>query len=175
MPTLSQTKKPKFRVGDKVAFTFGTRRVKGVIVEDRGPLGVGGRRIYGVRLDMDPYDPMFFELPEEELELSQEPERPLTKDEVRQYLADGGLLLMMHGDLNGSLPRVWLRRDNLGNVTHTFVEERGMVGGAAPPAEAIVHGRIRAGSRERVAEFITSFGLSERDADAVIDAIGTKP
>ena len=42
------------KVGAKVAFTFGLDRVKGVIVEDRGPIGVDGRRLFRVRFPLRP-------------------------------------------------------------------------------------------------------------------------
>lgn len=174
MPAITD-EKPRFRVDDKVAFTFGTRRVKGFIVEDRGPLGVNGRRIYGVRLDMDPFDSVFLELPEDALELSPEPDTPLSDVEIADYLASGGLLLMLHSGPNDSTPRVWLRRDNLGNVTHTFVEERGLVGGAVPPVLAFVDDKVFTGKREEAKRFIMSFGLSDDEADSVIDRIGTRP
>ena len=37
---------PRFRVGDWVSLLYGLRKVRAQIIEDRGPLGVGGRRIY---------------------------------------------------------------------------------------------------------------------------------
>ena len=166
---------PRFRVHDKVEFTFGTRRVKGFVEEDRGPLGVGGRRIYRVRLDMDPYDSMYFELSEDDLEASPEPDSPLTKEEVCDYLQTGGLMLMLRSGPDDRSPQVWLRRDNLGNVTHTHVKDRGLVGGATPPVFAFSDSKVCEGKRHEVAKFIMSFGLSEDEANAVIDEIGTKP
>jgi len=51
-----------FQVGDQVAFRFGTAQVEGIVVEDRGNLGRGGKRLYGVRLCMDDVrDPMYRE------------------------------------------------------------------------------------------------------------------
>ena len=37
----------KFRVGDHVRMLHGFRGMIAEIVEDRGPIGVGGRRLYG--------------------------------------------------------------------------------------------------------------------------------
>jgi hypothetical protein len=42
-----------FREGDRVRMLWGFTPVEGVIVEDRGNLGVGGRRIYLVLVDLD--------------------------------------------------------------------------------------------------------------------------
>jgi hypothetical protein len=42
-----------FRVGDRVRIPFGTESIEATIVEDRGNLGMGGRRIYGVRFRVD--------------------------------------------------------------------------------------------------------------------------
>jgi hypothetical protein len=58
-----------FKVGDRVAFPMVTRRVEGVIVEDRGNLGVGGRRIYAIRYRRDEWNELVTEMPVDELEL----------------------------------------------------------------------------------------------------------
>jgi hypothetical protein len=42
-----------FRVGDRVRIPFGTESVEATVVEDRGNLGVGGKRVYGVRFRVD--------------------------------------------------------------------------------------------------------------------------
>jgi hypothetical protein len=60
--------KNRFRVGDRVGFLFGRRRVIGVIVEDRGPLGMQGRRLYRIEFTLPPAEPMFVEIPEDEIE-----------------------------------------------------------------------------------------------------------
>jgi hypothetical protein len=36
--------------------------------EDRGPLGIGGHRLYGIRYSRPDSDPSYIEMPEEELE-----------------------------------------------------------------------------------------------------------
>jgi hypothetical protein len=59
--------KPLFKVGDRVRFVFGWGEVTGVIVEDRGGLGVGGRRVYGIKFDVNPGESTYTEMPEEEL------------------------------------------------------------------------------------------------------------
>ena len=56
----------RFRVGDRVRFEFGVERVTGTIVEDRGPIGVNGRRLYAIQFKMDRRgEPMRVELPAE--------------------------------------------------------------------------------------------------------------
>ncbi len=42
-----------FRVGDRVRIPFGTEFIEATVVEDRGNLGVGGKRMYGVRFRVD--------------------------------------------------------------------------------------------------------------------------
>ena len=42
-----------FRVGDRVLIPFGTESIEATVVEDRGNLGAGGRRVYGVRFRVD--------------------------------------------------------------------------------------------------------------------------
>ena len=52
------------RVGAKVTLTFGGREVVATVIEDRGPLGVGGRKLLRVRLDIgEGVEPVEFELP----------------------------------------------------------------------------------------------------------------
>ena len=57
-----------FQVGDRVAFRFGPVEVEGDVVEDRGHLGVGGKRLYAVifRVD-DVSDPIYMEYEVEKL------------------------------------------------------------------------------------------------------------
>ncbi len=57
----------RFKVGDRVRFRFGGRAVVGVIVEDRGPLGAGGRFLYSVRIRLDRFSESTFEVPADEL------------------------------------------------------------------------------------------------------------
>ena len=66
---------PKFRVGDWVSYPYAMGgRTTARIIEDRGPLGVGGRRIYRLRLELPMTDPMEFELSENFLEPATGPE-----------------------------------------------------------------------------------------------------
>jgi hypothetical protein len=72
-------------------------------------------------------------------------------------------------------PRVWLTRDSLGNVVHTFVAERGILGGATVPPFALHDNRVFAPKRDEVLAYLATFGLSSEDARSVVDAIGTAP
>ncbi len=58
----------KFRVGQKVRLKHGFPGLIAEIVEDRGLIGVGGRRLYGILLHPDPWNDFTTERPEEELE-----------------------------------------------------------------------------------------------------------
>jgi hypothetical protein len=42
-----------FRVGDRVRIPFGTDQVEATVVEDRGNLGAGGKRIYRLMFRVD--------------------------------------------------------------------------------------------------------------------------
>jgi hypothetical protein len=53
-----------FRVGDRIRFTYGVTPVEGVIVEDRGHIGVGGRRLWRIWFRLDEYNEYHAELPE---------------------------------------------------------------------------------------------------------------
>ena len=60
-----------FREGDRVRLLWGVTPVEGVVIEDRGNLGVGGARIYRVRVQLDDNitEPMETERPVEDLTL----------------------------------------------------------------------------------------------------------
>jgi hypothetical protein len=59
-----------FREGDRVRLLWGNTEVKATVVEDRGNLGGGGKRLYGVRFRVDDVsDPIYTELLPEELTL----------------------------------------------------------------------------------------------------------
>lgn len=66
---MSTTKKmkPRFQVGDQVSFLYGPRQVNGKVVEDRGPLGAFGRRMFLVRADLGAEQEATFEIPEDNL------------------------------------------------------------------------------------------------------------
>jgi hypothetical protein len=68
----------KYKVGDAVQFPWGPRGerfVQGVIREDRGPLGIGGRHLYGIEFHtgLDDEPPSYIELPAVEFELVEDP------------------------------------------------------------------------------------------------------
>lgn len=59
--------KDELEVGDAVKVAFGGRQVMGTIIEDRGYIGVRGRRMVRVRISLGPDDEIAFDLPAEEL------------------------------------------------------------------------------------------------------------
>jgi hypothetical protein len=63
------SKKATVKVGDVVRFTSGPTKVTGKVIEDRGPLGIGGRRLYRVRFTLDPEFTAEIEMPAEEFEV----------------------------------------------------------------------------------------------------------
>jgi len=63
----SKTDKPRFKYGDRVKYHFGQHDLDAVVVEDRGGLGIGGRRLYGIRFYMSPDDIFYTEVPAEDL------------------------------------------------------------------------------------------------------------
>ncbi len=54
-PSIFTTPGP-FRVGDRVRIPIGGEQTEAIVVEDRGPLGPGGTRVYGLTYRM-PYVP----------------------------------------------------------------------------------------------------------------------
>lgn len=169
-----------FQVGDHVRFTLGMRKVSGIITEDRGNIGRGGRRLYIVATPEDPEEPAFHLVPAEEMERASDSilEHAPTKEEITRYLKKGGLVYILMNNSSGgrNQPHVWLCRNAVGNVTHSFSEKRGIIGGAAIPFWTLYHNsKIFAPKMDKVIEFLASFGLNEQEAMDVIEAVGTAP
>ena len=59
----------KYKVGDRVRFRFGVDDVEGIIVEDRGNLGVGGKRVYDIKYSFSGPPKRYIELAEDRLQL----------------------------------------------------------------------------------------------------------
>lgn len=64
----------KFRKGDRVKFRFTIYSVEGIVKEDRGPIGIKGRHLYGVEFPfgLPGESPSYIELPAEEMQLIQD-------------------------------------------------------------------------------------------------------
>lgn len=170
--------KTAFRVGDHVTFPLGARRVTGTITEDRGPIGVRGQRIFQVEVPRDPLEPTTFELQEDEIEPGNANEiKEIPGNEIIDYLVNGGLIAILRCNTSGgkNQPRAWLCRDSLGNLTHTFVKERGQVGGQMVPFFALHDDRVFEPKENEVLNFIQSFGLRIDQAKGVLKAVGQRP
>lgn len=171
--------KAAFRVGDRVTISWGSKPMEATITEDRGLLGVGGRRLYQIEIPLDPFDPIITEFPEEEIAPFDRTNghAPLRRAAIIEFFKFGGLALILRSNIAGGKlqPRVWLRHDSNGNITYTFAEERGRVGGESVPARALREGRIFAPKRDEVLKYLRSFGLSKAQAEDVIAEVGTVP
>jgi hypothetical protein len=55
------------RIGDRVIVQFGGQDCEATVVEDRGDIGIGGRRLYRVEVPMDEWYTAVLELPLDEL------------------------------------------------------------------------------------------------------------
>lgn len=64
------------RVGDEVRFQLAGRTVSGTVREDRGPIGIGGRRLYLIVYEMDKGTRYMVELPRAEIEVVEPKEEP---------------------------------------------------------------------------------------------------
>lgn len=164
-------------VGDNVRFTLGTTPVHGVVIDDRGPIGANRVRIFRIRVPNDPYDEDVIEMPEDELALEDKSIESISDSDIVNYLGHGGLVQILKANMSGgkNQSRVWLGRDSLGNVVHTFIAERGSVGGATVPFFALHDNRVFTPKLDEVMTFLSTFGLSERDVKQVVTAVGTAP
>lgn len=154
----------RFRRGDWVTFPFGVQPAFAQIIEDRGAIGVGGRRLYRVRVDQELDDPFSFEVPEEEME-KVVPDRAAIKD----YLEQGGLLEILRANTQGGRPpRVWLTIGRRGEITHTFDAERGLIGNGHPvPFDGFLPH-----NRSKVLPMLQSFGLTYEEAEGIMESVG---
>ena len=57
----------EIRVGTSVQFRYGQHDVLGLVKEDRGAIGRGGRRLYLITFQADPGDVAEIELPADQL------------------------------------------------------------------------------------------------------------
>jgi hypothetical protein len=172
--------KASFHVGDRVRIPLGPRKIAGVVVEDRGAIGVRGQHLYQVLVPMDPFEPAAFELPEEEIEAARDStdnEDAIDTAKAIDYLKNGGLVAILRSNTSGGRdqPKVWLRLDSLGNVTHTFIRERGQAGGESVPFLAFHEDHVFTPKRDEVLAFLRSFGLDDIQAEDVISSVGTSP
>jgi hypothetical protein len=127
---------------------------------------------------MDPEEPSAIEVPEDDIEIApvlSGPGSQLDPVKVERYFVNGGLIAILLSNTSGgrNQPRAWLCLDNLGNVTHTFIPDRGVVGGETVPFWAVQDGKILAPKRNEVLSFLTSFGLSDDEAEKVLKSVGT--
>ena len=65
-PTPPRTK-GRFRVGDRVRIVVGFVGAEAEILEDRGPIGVGGRRFYFIRIPVLYSEDILIDYPEDEM------------------------------------------------------------------------------------------------------------
>jgi hypothetical protein len=169
----------KFRVGDRVQFQMWGKTTWGTITEDRGNLGVNGRRLYYVSVPMDPDDPELHPMDEDELEPDSISRVPLEKSEIIDFLKQSGLycILLANNILPLEYPLVWLCRDNHGKITYTFAPRRGLIGGQMIPDSALAPWgrRIDPRKKDEVAAYLLGFGLTPEEAEDVIGALGVAP
>lgn len=169
----ARKERKRFHVGDWVAFRFGTSDLFAQVAEERGPLGINRRQLYRIQVDRDGDEPDSFELPEDELRAAAPPD----KTAIVSYLASGGLVKILQSNLNGGReqPKVWLTFSPRGEVSHTFVPERGIVGGAPVPFFALHEGKVFKGKESDVAHFLGGFQLNRDEVDSILKRVGMAP
>src|SRR5216110_3139550 len=169
----TKNKRGRFKVGDWVAFPYGTRNLVAQVVEARGPLGIHRRHLYRILVAGESTEPDSFEMPEDELAAATPPDSAA----IAKYLTEGGLVAILRSHLGGGQnpPKVWLTYTARGDVIHTFVAERGVVGGATVPFFALQGGNVFTDKQDQVVDFLTSFGLTQPEAQEVVARVGTAP
>jgi len=173
---MSTTKqgKGRFKVGDWVTLQYGAREMIAQVAEERGPLGINQRHLYRIRVPTESGEAAdSFELPEDELKAV----TPLRNPAIVKYLKDGGLLNILQSGLKdrNEAPRVWLTFTSRGEVSHTFIAARGIVGGAAVPFFAFHGNRIFTPKEAEVGRFLAEFGLNQGEVREILTAVGTAP
>lgn len=66
--TIPKRNSEQLRVGTPVNIRWGVQYVHGVITEERGPIGIGGRKLYQVNADLGEGSSLIIELPASEIE-----------------------------------------------------------------------------------------------------------
>jgi hypothetical protein len=64
---MTMTGEHVFHEGDHALYRLGSEDVEVEVIEERGPIGMNGRRLVRVRMPVVASDPIEFELPEAEL------------------------------------------------------------------------------------------------------------
>jgi hypothetical protein len=162
---------PEFRLGDWVKFQYGVGPVYAQIIEDRGPLGAGRRRLYRIRFDQELNEPVEFEMPEDEMEKAV-PDRAA----ILRYLKQGGLIEILRTSLSGGKdqPCVWLTYNRRGDLSYTYMQDRGLIGnGARVPFWVLHENRIMPDKRFKVLAFLEELGLTSEEAEEVMEAVRT--
>jgi hypothetical protein len=169
----TKRKNGRFKVGNWVAFLYGTRNVFGQIVEARGPLGYKHSELYRIRVAGVTDEPDWFELSEDDFTAAAPPD----KRAIIKYLKEGGLVTILRANLGGGpeKPSVWLTFKRRGEITHSFAAASGVVGGAAIPFFALQGARIYTPKQGEVIRFLESFGLTDAEAQEVITVVGREP
>ncbi len=108
----------RIRVGSRVAWQTPYTRFEAMVIEDRGNLGVNGRRIWRILTFATYPDPRLdIEVPEEHLTLSSDPASPGSNGS--------------HGDELRVGSRVWYTKDGVareGEVVHDVRQKAGRQG-----------------------------------------------
>jgi len=166
-----------FHVGDRVRNDWGKYKTIGVIKEDLGNLGINGRRLFMVDFPMALDDSFTTMLSEDEIEKATPDMELVWPNDSRQtmeYLVHGGLISILNKNMSDGIlhPRSWLYISPLGNIAHTSIPDRGMIGGQFVPYWALYGNKILASKRDEVATFLTSFRLIHEEAEKVMSKVG---
>jgi len=165
---MSTTHKAKFKVGDWVSFPSGSLRVYAQVIEDQGVIGSEGRQLYRIRIPPSRNNEAdVFLASEDDLTKAPAPQPEL----IAEYFRSGALLEILRQNPS----KVWLTHSPRGEISHTFDEISGLLGGAVPPVAALQEGRIFRPKANAVLAFLQCFGLEEALARDVLNAVGYAP
>jgi len=164
------------QIGRQVRFKFGNSEYEGTIASERKSRA-GDSHIFKVEVLADPDNNIMFEVNETEVRyVSDADMKRISSEEIIDFLENGGLVSILRRNSGGTnQPKVWLRLDSRGNVSYTFSEEHGVVGGKTIPFGTLEGDKIFSPRKDAVVEYLQGFKLTQAQADAVVESVGTYP
>ena len=167
---------PKIRVGDRVAFDWVFNHLVGIVVEITAPILPGKKRLIRVSVPNDPYEEETYPITIDDISaVGDEIPTPeaITNAEAFDYIQNSLLSIIYAGYDEHRYARVWLKREHgNGFLTHTYVPDRGMLGGGGVPYDVLWNNKLKQSRLDEVRTFLKSFQLAHEQVESIIHKIG---